>query len=63
MAAAGKLNAAVRSERVVIESVRPEIDCGKFPCKRVIGEDVVVEADVFVEGHEALSCALLFRRK
>jgi starch synthase (maltosyl-transferring) len=64
MAAAGKqLNTAVRSERVVIESVRPEIDCGRFPSKRVIGEEVVVEADVFVEGHEALSCALLYRKK
>ncbi len=49
--------------RVVIENVQPEIDCGRFPIKRVVGEDVVVEADVFIDGHEALSCALLYRRK
>src|SRR5688572_31290320 len=49
--------------RVIIEGVQPEIDCGRFPIKRVVGESVVVEADVFIDGHEALSCALLFRKK
>ena len=49
--------------RVIIEGVQPEIDCGRFPIKRVVGENVVVEADVFIDGHEALSCALLFRKK
>jgi starch synthase (maltosyl-transferring) len=49
--------------RVIIEGVQPEIDCGRFPIKRVVGEDVVVEADVFIDGHEALSCALLYRKK
>ncbi len=52
----------VRS-RVIIEGVEPEIDCGRFPIKRTMGEQVVVEADVFIDGHEALSCALLHRRK
>ncbi|HEY0671162.1 MAG TPA: maltotransferase domain-containing protein, partial [Longimicrobiales bacterium] len=56
---------AVRVDRarVVVEGVRPEIDCGRFPIKRVVGEEVAVEADVFIDGHEALSCALLYRRK
>ena len=51
------------SRRVVIEGVTPEIDGGLFPIKRVRGEPVVVEADVFVDGHEVISCALLFRRE
>jgi starch synthase (maltosyl-transferring) len=56
---------AVRVDRarVIIEDVQPEIDCGRFPIKRVIGENVVVEADVFIDGHEALSCALLHRKR
>jgi starch synthase (maltosyl-transferring) len=56
---------AVRVDRarVIIEGVQPEIDCGRFPIKRVVGEEVVVEADVFIDGHEALSCALLHRKK
>jgi len=58
-----QLAAALKTGRVVIEGVSPEIDCGRFPIKRVIGEEVIVEADIFIEGHEALSCALLWRRK
>jgi starch synthase (maltosyl-transferring) len=46
--------------RVVIEGVHPEIDCGQFPIKRVVGEPVVVEADVFADGHDSLSCQILY---
>ena len=47
--------------RVIIEGVRPEIDGGRFPIKRVVGEDVTVEADIFADGHESLSAFLLQR--
>jgi starch synthase (maltosyl-transferring) len=47
--------------RVVIESPRPEVDCGRYPVKRVTGEEVLVEADVFADGHEVVVCELLFR--
>jgi starch synthase (maltosyl-transferring) len=46
----------------VIEGVAPEIDGGRFPIKRRVGERVVVEADVFTDGHDAISCVLLYRR-
>ncbi|MGH9360367.1 MAG: maltotransferase domain-containing protein, partial [Thermoanaerobaculia bacterium] len=49
--------------RVVIEGVSPEIDGGRFPIKRVVGEWVVVEADAFADGHDALACRLLHRRE
>jgi starch synthase (maltosyl-transferring) len=48
-------------KRVVIENVRPEIDCGAFPIKRVVGEKVVVEADVFADGHDSVSASLLYK--
>jgi starch synthase (maltosyl-transferring) len=48
--------------RVVIEGVSPEVDCGSFPIKRTVGEKVVVEADIFADSHDALSCLLLYRR-
>ena len=48
-------------QRVVIETVRPEIDSGRFPIKRVGGESVVVEADLFCDGHDMLSCRVLYR--
>ncbi|MGH9627135.1 MAG: alpha-1,4-glucan--maltose-1-phosphate maltosyltransferase [Bryobacteraceae bacterium] len=49
--------------RVVIEGVKPEVDCGRHPIKRVVGERVVVEADAFTDGHDALSCIVLFRKQ
>jgi len=49
--------------RVVIEGVAPEIDCGRFPIKRVVGEKVVVDADIFADGHDALRCVLLHRNE
>jgi starch synthase (maltosyl-transferring) len=48
-------------KKVVIENVKPEIDCGSFPIKRVVGEKVVVEADVFSDGHDAVSASLLYK--
>lgn len=50
-------------KRVIIKNVKPEIDSGKFPIKRVVGEKVVVEADIFTDGHDALSCLLLYRKE
>jgi starch synthase (maltosyl-transferring) len=50
-------------ERVVIREVAPEIDSGRFPAKRVVGERVVVEADIFADSHDVLSALLLYRRE
>jgi starch synthase (maltosyl-transferring) len=49
--------------RVIIEGVRPEIDCGRFPIKRTVDESVVVEADVFGDGHDSVSCRLLWKHR
>jgi starch synthase (maltosyl-transferring) len=48
-------------KRVVIEAVSPEIESGDFAVKRVVGETLVVEADIFADGHDEVSAALLFR--
>ncbi|MBA3034517.1 MAG: alpha-1,4-glucan--maltose-1-phosphate maltosyltransferase [Gammaproteobacteria bacterium] len=47
--------------RAMIERVRPEVDGGSFPIKRTEGEEVIVEADVFTDGHDQLRCLLLHR--
>jgi starch synthase (maltosyl-transferring) len=47
---------------VVIENVKPQVDHGRFAIKRTPGEAVVVEADVFVDGHDQLRCLLRHRR-
>jgi starch synthase (maltosyl-transferring) len=49
--------------RVVIEGVSPEIDGGSSSIKRTVGEQVVVEADIFGDGHDALSAVLLYRKE
>lgn len=48
-------------ERVVIENVKPEINGGKFPSKRVVGEKLVVQADIYADGHDAISARLLYK--
>jgi len=50
-------------KRVAIESVRPEVDGGRFPIKRVVGETVRVTADIFADGHDELVGSVLFRRE
>lgn len=49
--------------RVVIEAVSPEIDAGRFPAKRTVGDRVQVEADIFADGHDSIAAVLLYRRE
>ena len=46
---------------IVIEAVEPEIDGGRYPVKRVAGDDLRVTADIFADGHDLLDAALLLR--
>ncbi|HQO29227.1 MAG TPA: DUF3416 domain-containing protein, partial [Accumulibacter sp.] len=47
--------------RVIIEAVKPQIDGGRYPIKRVIGEKVYVSADIYKEGHDKLAAVLKVR--
>ena len=49
--------------RVAIESVRPEIDGGRFAIKRTVGETVHVTADIFADGHDRLAAVLKHRHR
>ncbi len=49
--------------RVAIEAVKPELDCGRFSIKRVVGQMVSVEADVFADGHDVLTAVVLYRHR
>ena len=50
-----------RSRRVVIENVQPQVDCGRFPIKRTMGDRVSVSADIFADGHDILYAVLRHR--
>src|SRR4029077_18029021 len=45
----------------VIENLEPLVDGGRYPVKRVIGEDLVVEADIFKDGHDVVAALLKWR--
>jgi starch synthase (maltosyl-transferring) len=47
--------------RVVVKGLSPEVEGGRYPVKRAVGEKVVVEANIFADGHDALFSALLYR--
>ena len=49
------------ADTLQIEAVTPEVDSGRFPVKRTVGEKVVVEADIFTDGHDAVSAVVRYR--
>ena len=48
---------------IAIEGVRPDVDCGRYAVKRVVGDDVVVTADVFTHAHTELAVQLEYRHQ
>jgi starch synthase (maltosyl-transferring) len=52
---------ATREARIVITGITPAVDNGAFAAKRVAGDAVRVEADIFTDGHQSLAAALLYR--
>ena len=45
----------------VIENLQPLLDGGDYPIKRIIGEDLAVEADIFKDGHDVVAAVLKWR--
>jgi starch synthase (maltosyl-transferring) len=56
----GDLPAHLR-RRVAIDRVGPEVDGGRFAVKRIVGDTVLVEADIVCDGHDELDCRLHVR--
>ena len=46
----------------VIENLQPLVDGGRYMVKRVVGDDLAVEADVFKDGHDVVAAALKWRK-
>jgi starch synthase (maltosyl-transferring) len=47
--------------RVIIERVSPEIDSGRYPIKRIVGDTVEVSCDAFADGHDLLTVMVRYR--
>jgi starch synthase (maltosyl-transferring) len=46
---------------VIIERIAPELNGGRFAVKRVVGDELLVTADIYADGHDLLAAALLLR--
>ena len=52
----------LKSRTIVIRNIQPQIECGRFPIKREVGDVLDVTANVFREGHDMLSVVILYKR-
>jgi starch synthase (maltosyl-transferring) len=48
-------------QRVLIEKVEPELDDGRYAIKRIVGDELVVTATAFADGHDVIAAVLLVR--
>ncbi len=48
-------------ERIVIQYPAPAVDDGRYPAKRVVGDAVTIEADIFRDGHEILRAVVRYK--
>ncbi len=48
-------------QTIVIENVEPELDGGRYPIKRIVGETFEVTADIFKEGHDTIVGILRYK--
>ncbi|MBS0223156.1 MAG: alpha-1,4-glucan--maltose-1-phosphate maltosyltransferase [Proteobacteria bacterium] len=55
------LRNATQAPRIVVENVTPRVEGGPFAAKRIVGETVIVEADIFMDGHDVLGADLLWK--
>jgi len=47
--------------RVIVEEITPQIDAGRYPVGRTVGDEVVVAAAIFGDGHDHVAARLLYR--
>jgi glycosidase len=50
-----------REGDIVIRVVRPIVDCGQFPIKRTVGDQLMVDAEIFTTGEKTVLADLLVR--
>ena len=48
-------------DRVAIEDVTPQLDAGRHPVRRILGDRFTVTAAVFADGHDQLAARVLYR--
>ena len=59
--ASERLLQELAANRVAIEKVEPELDGGRFAVKRVVGDVLEVQADIFCDGHDKIAACICYR--
>lgn len=57
-----KIDKIPGQSRVIIENVQPQVDEGRYPAKRTVGERVDVSADILADGHDHIRAEVLFKK-
>jgi hypothetical protein len=57
------INQMLKQQRVVIENVSPQLQCGSYFIKRVVGETVKVYADLVPDGHDVIQAEVLYKHE
>jgi len=47
--------------RIQIQNLEPQVDCGRYPYKRTLGDRVEVTASIFKDGHDQLRAVVRYR--
>ncbi len=50
-----------KPDRIQIQRLWPDLDCGRYPPKRPVGSRFEVWADVFADGHDVIRAAVRYR--
>ena len=49
--------------RIIIENVTPQLDGGAFYIKRIVGQTVIIKANVFADGHDVIASCVKFKHE
>jgi starch synthase (maltosyl-transferring) len=55
-----EVNIAAAQSPIVIERVTPTVNGGEFAAKHIVGRPLVIEADIFADGHDLLGAEVLW---
>ncbi|NYF79402.1 alpha-1,4-glucan--maltose-1-phosphate maltosyltransferase [Granulicella arctica] len=50
-------------KRIVIEEVQPQVNCGRYPVKRILGDVVTITCAAFGDGHDHVAARVLYRQE
>jgi len=53
----------LNQERVILSNIQPQIDCGSYAVKRIVGQELNVTADVLCDGHDVIQASVMYKHQ